>query len=174
MHTQYPLSLLILALAILPGVGFSQHLTDLRPRDNQAVGYIPHDPALDKRDFKLCGGTIQQYYAVDGGHQGGRKRLLGLLAQQPALQGARSASESGYITVRFVVNCEGETDRFRVLQIDKSYQPTEFHSELVEDLLSFSKRLTDWLPAEYQGNHYDYYQYLTFKITDGKVVDILP
>ncbi len=163
-----------LFLMVLPHAGRCQLMVDLKPKDGNTVGYISHDPTLDDPDFRLCGGTIQQYYAVDGGYRGGRKRLLELLAQQPKLQSAGEAEQTGYLTIRFVVNCKGQTDRFRILQVDKRYAPTTFDTVLVSNLLSFTKQLTDWLPGEYDGNYYDYFQYLTFKLADGKVVDILP
>lgn len=174
MYANHHLLLLIFAFSTLPLVGFSQQITDLRPKDGLAVGDIPFDPALDNADFTLCGGAIQQYYAVSGGYKGGGKRLFGLLSRQSFPNPAGSAGGSGYITVRFVVNCKGQTDRFRVLQVDRNYQSATFDSALVATVLGFTKGLTAWRPGEYQGAYYDYFQYLTFKITDGKVVDILP
>ncbi|SEL54284.1 hypothetical protein [Parapedobacter koreensis] len=152
----------------------AQQLTDLKHKDGMPVGHITFDPALDNPDFTLCGGTIQENYAVSGGYQGGRKRLLQLLEIKPLAKQRAIPIKTGYITVRFVVNCRGEVDRFRVLQIDRIYKPTIFDPAFVAAILTFTKALDDWIPGQYQGSSYDYFQQLTFKINDGQVVDILP
>ena len=51
-----------------------------------------------------------------------------------------------------------------------NYQKTEFDRNLVQELLKFTKNLDGW--ENFQ--KIDYYQYLTYKIENGKVVKILP
>ncbi|WP_051293096.1 hypothetical protein [Olivibacter sitiensis] len=149
-------------------------MSSLRPQNGGKVGYIPYDAALDDSTFNLCGAKeIPEYYGVSGGYRGGRKKLLSLLKQ---LKFPKSDVKplSGYITIRFVVNCEGKTDRFRVLQVDENYHNSHFHPSLVDSILSFTKKLDDWLPATIDNQPYAYFQYLTFKIRNGIPVDILP
>jgi len=43
-----------------------------------------------------------------------------------------------------------------------------------EKLLRFTKSLEGWIPKEIKGFKADYYQYLTYKIEDGKVSEVLP
>ncbi|WP_165439400.1 hypothetical protein [Chryseobacterium phocaeense] len=45
---------------------------------------------------------------------------------------------------------------------------------LGEKLLRFTKSLDGWLPKEIRGLKTGYYQYLTYKIEDGKVSEVLP
>lgn len=46
--------------------------------------------------------------------------------------------------------------------------------ELENKLLNFTKSLNGWMPKEIEGLKVDYYQYLTYKIEDGKVSEVLP
>ncbi|WP_167032254.1 hypothetical protein [Chryseobacterium sp. Tr-659] len=46
--------------------------------------------------------------------------------------------------------------------------------ELENKLLQFTKSLDGWLPKEIKGLKVDYYQYLTYKIENGKVSEVLP
>ncbi|MEF9480397.1 hypothetical protein OWR28_24350 [Chryseobacterium sp. 1B4] len=41
-------------------------------------------------------------------------------------------------------------------------------------MLQFTKSLDGWMPKEIQGLKVDYYQYLTYKIENGKVSEVLP
>ena len=73
-----------------------------------------------------------------------------------------------------MVNCKGQTGRFRVEQLDMNYKPKKFDNEIVDSILSTTKSLDGWLPATYDNKEFDYYKYLTFKIVDNKIIDILP
>lgn len=47
--------------------------------------------------------------------------------------------------------------------------------ETIENkLLKFAKLLNGWMPKKIEGLKIDYYQYLTYKIEDGKVSEVLP
>ena len=82
--------------------------------------------------------------------------------------------ENGYFTVRFLVNCEGKSSWFRMEGMDQDYQPKQFNSAISNQLLQLTKGLEGWRVAEHEGQTYDYYQYLTFKIENGQLSEILP
>ena len=82
---------------------------------------------------------------------------------------------SGYITFRFVIDCAGfRQPMTQVLQTDAGYVPTHFRPELVSELYAFLKTLKDWRVATYNNYAVSYFTYLSFKITDGKVVAVIP
>ena len=84
-----------------------------------------------------------------------------------------SKNTNGYVTIRFLVNCEGKTGLFRTQQLNENYTEENFDRDFIENL-SFTKSLYGWITKEVQRRKSDYYQYLTYKITDGKVSEILP
>lgn len=145
------------------------------------VGDIPFDPATDRSSFQRCGEgqyDVPQYYQSQTAYTGGTQALRQhfLRATLP-----RSTSvQEGYITIRFLINCHGETDRFRVTQLDTAYQPAHFSPALVAALLSRAKGLRAWLPGKFpgpgahQGEAMDSYYYLLLKMRHGRVVDVLP
>ena len=147
----------------------------------QNVGDIPFDPATDRSSFQRCGEgqyDVPQYYQSQTAYTGGTQAL-----RQHFLRAALPRSteaQAGYITIRFLVNCHGETDRFRVNQIDAAYRPTRFSPALVAALLGRAKGLHSWLPGKFSGPgaHHgeamDSYYYLLLKISHGRVVDVLP
>ena len=152
------------------------------PADPAAnVGDIAFDPATDRSSFQRCGEgqyDVPQYYQSQTAYAGGTQvlRQQFLRAVLPRSTGA----QDGYVTIRFLVNCHGETDRFRITQLNTAYQPAHFSPALVEALLRRAKDLHAWVPGKFSGPgaHHgeamDSYYYLLLKISHGRVVDVLP
>lgn len=115
---------------------------------------------------------IVQYYSVDTYFRG--RESHSETHPAPAPPRPEGKGQNGWVTVRFVINCRGETGRFRMPQIDRNYQPCTFHRALTDQLLAATKELHNWQPGQYDGATYDSYYYLNFKIADGAVQDILP
>jgi len=154
------------------------------------VGDIPFDPKTDNPNFEVqnedkilpyntrCGMLIE-------GERDGVLRYFSENYREEPIEGV-----NGYITIRFLVNFKGETDRFRVIEMDRDYQPYKFPESVSSKLLSLTKSLSGWktqfsrklvhtgsLPVQGEKAHpeaYDYYQYLLFKIKDGLIETILP
>lgn len=138
------------------------------------VGDIEFDKKLDGSDFKKCFVDFSsfQYYNFDGFQYKGEK--IEIEKKLETLNLKSDESSNGYITIRFVVNCEGKPGMFRVQQMNEDYKEIEFDKTFTDQLLEFTKSLKDWIPQEYLGIKINYYQYLTYKITNGKVSEILP
>jgi hypothetical protein len=142
------------------------------------VGDIPFDKILDDENFKTCNETnINQYYVrysadTRPGYQGEKKGLDKAILSKYSFQ--QSEQENGYVTIRFIVNCKGETGRFRIEEMDFAYKPRKFDSKISHQLLEIVKNLKEWIPRKSNGENLDFYQYLTFKIEKGQIVKILP
>ncbi|MGB3468300.1 MAG: hypothetical protein WBA74_23645 [Cyclobacteriaceae bacterium] len=138
------------------------------------VGDILYDPALDTTDFKPCHEdlTYQYYNFSNGIRYTGEKAAIRRAFKRnfrPTGNG-----ESGYLTVRFIVNCEGKTGWFRLVTMDKDYREVALSDDLTDQIMKITRELDGWLPGEFDDKPYDYYQYLTFKITNGDIEDIMP
>lgn len=139
------------------------------------VGDIYFDPKIDDPSFKLCDeNRVLQYYNFGKGllYKGEKVKLNehfkdGLIKKE-------QKKETGFLTVRFIVNCEGKPGRYRVQGMDYEYKEKKFNNDLTSQLLSLTKQLDGWMIGEYEGKAYDYYQYLTFKIENGKLIEIMP
>ncbi|MEN0003409.1 MAG: hypothetical protein AAF798_04675 [Bacteroidota bacterium] len=144
----------------------------------QNVGDIPFDASIDDENFKVCNErNIKQYYLrrssdAPPSYRGEKRALEQAILSEYSFPEA--AQENGYLTIRFIVNCEGAPGRFRVEEMDFSYQPKTFDPQITSQLLRLVKNLTDWVPRKRRNTTYDFYQYLTFKIQKGQVIEILP
>jgi hypothetical protein len=139
------------------------------------VGDIDFDPKLDQADFSLCDeATIYQYFNNSGGFAYAGEKQAIELAFKEAYQAPKRIGQSGMIRIRFVVNCKGETDRFRLLMADEHYQEKAFDSAITDQLLQITKSLKGWMPKQLKDAPINYYQYLIFILKDGQIQEILP
>jgi hypothetical protein len=139
------------------------------------VGDIAFDEKIDDPNFKICQeDNVFQYYNFSRGFQYKGEKVKVNEHFQNGFKGKEKNRETGFLTIRFIVNCEGKTGRFRVQGMDINYNAMEFHKELVNDLLTLTKTLDGWIVGEIEGLKTDYYQYLTFKLENGKLIEIMP
>ena len=137
---------------------------------------IQYDKKIDKKNFVVCDeDNVFQYFNLgDAIHYKGDKPMIinEFIANYDSTKVKR---ESGLIRIRFIVNCEGETDRFRMMQSDLNYKEKVFDKNISDQLMAITKGLDGWGKKEKKdGTSVDYWQYLTFKIIDGKIVKIIP
>lgn len=139
------------------------------------VGDIEYNLAFDKSNFELCHGDsgVNQYFHFGQGlqYEGEKKAIIEKFINeyQPV-----QSNESGLVRIRFIVNCKGETDRFRVIAMDNEFNEKKFDTRITNQLLNLTKQLNGWriLPKIQEAR--DYYQYLIFKIENGNIIEILP
>lgn len=137
------------------------------------VGSIQTDASLDDPTFIVCDETwTYEYYNFGKGVQfeGEKIKILNHFKEQYK----PLAKDNGYFTIRFVVNCRGETGRYRIESMNFDYQPIVFDEKTADQLLTLTKELKGWGIAAYEKKERDYYQYLTFKLEDGRITEILP
>lgn len=119
--------------------------------------------------------TFAYYYSVDGKYPKSSATLLKevrtSLQQQNNLYNG-----SGYITFRFVIDTMGRMmKRVQVLQTDSVYRSFHFDKQFVDELYTFIKSLNQWKIARSgAGSAIPYRAYISFKVKNGKVINILP
>lgn len=175
---------------------FSQKYEQAKDKN---VGEIVFDPSVDDVKFTKCNeDSPYQYYNIFNGFQyNGEKfeilklwkntenavsektdkketKEISFLRFKKADNNITPSKNSGYITIKFLINCEGKSGLFRVQQTDENYNETTFDKAIVNKILNFVKNLNGWVHGEYEGKKVDYYQYLTFKIESNEIKEILP
>jgi hypothetical protein len=142
------------------------------------VGDIPFDEKTDDPDFKLCftDNDIRQYFNFSKGvqYKGEKPAIDQYFKENYQLV---ESNQSGLIRIRFIVNCKGETGRFRMKAMDQDYQPVDFDQAITDQILRLTKEMEGWLPIEMEemnNTKWDYYQYLIFKIDRGDIIEIMP
>ncbi|MBN4052141.1 hypothetical protein JYT59_00150 [Sphingobacteriaceae bacterium AH-315-L07] len=137
------------------------------------VGDITFDKNTDDPDFTVCDEShIAQYYGVRSEYNGEKFAILNHFNSNYDKSGLED--ENGYLTIRFIVNCKGKTGHFRIEGMNPNYEPITINKKLTEQLLQLIKEMDGWKIAHYKNQPRDYYKYLTFKILNGKLAEILP
>ena len=139
------------------------------------VGDIYADAEQDDPQFMLCDDQeeVFQYFNFSRGMQiKGEKKALDRYIKTQFKN--TKASDNGYVRVRFIVNCKGETGRFRLLVSDLQFKEASLSKELTSQLMQITKGIKGWQIIYHDGKNRDYYQYLTFKIVNGDIKEILP
>ncbi|QCX00997.1 hypothetical protein FGM00_13070 [Aggregatimonas sangjinii] len=155
----------------------SENKNDLQPEYTRFVGDISPDSILDASDFKVCNEEkhIFQYFNTgDGFKYKGEKPALVSKIKNNFKPIAGSDYQNGYIRIRFIINCKGESGRYSVLSSDFSYEPKKFDQVIVNQLLTLVEELDGWETISKNGTSLDYYMYLIFKIENGRIIEILP
>lgn len=139
------------------------------------VGDIPFNPKTDKVNFYLCHKNfIIQYYNFETSYLGGTKAIKNFILTNYIFKPSYKLT-TGFLTVRFIINCKGETDRFRLSQLNNDYKNAIFNADLTEQILGLCKKLNLWIPGkDKKGNIYDSYYYLNFRFVKGRIITITP
>jgi hypothetical protein len=138
------------------------------------VGDIDFDPALDDSAFVVCDPKVVLQYYNTPSYYKNHRRAIELYFRNHYRPPANAAGQNGYCTIRFIINCKGQTGRFRIYELDTHYQPYTFDKQITSRLLQLTKAIQGWEPAAYKSNTYDSYQYITFKLQKGAIACITP
>lgn len=151
--------------------------TKLSNHSLNRIAFINPSETLDSDgNFSICGhiDEITDYYGSTlDTYKGGMSAIKQVV--NDALKNVTVSQESGYLTYRFVVNCKGEAGRFVTEETSLDFVPKKFSNEIRKNFYEITKLLNGWQAfKDERGNTRDAYFYLTYKLKDGQLIDILP
>jgi hypothetical protein len=137
------------------------------------VYHIQPNSDVDDPSFKLCDvSSAYPYYGTETSNSIDKRKLLEhFIALNSSTE---TTDQSGYIVIRFMVNCAGEPGRYRLSSFDEDYTSEEFPGELTDILLQQTKKIKSWNVVSHGGRKFDSYYYFAFKIENGKLTDVMP
>lgn len=134
------------------------------------IGDIAFDASIDNAEFVVCDEEyIVQYYSAGTYYEGGEKAIKTELRE---LITQLNFEKSGIITFRFVVNCNNQIGRFRVLMVNTDLKETSFNSNNIKQIQEAIENLKNWHAGKWDNQPLDTYYNLSFKILNGKITDI--
>lgn len=144
------------------------------------VAYIDFKEAKLTEGFKICDSTYMvDYYNYSRGDSVNRtttyiKGKNGLRKEVLSKYENRNYSDSGYLNYRFIVNCKGEAGAYVIHQNDLDLKPKTFNTDLTQQLFEITTSLKKWQPNYMRGKNRDSYMYISYKIENGEITEILP
>lgn len=138
------------------------------------IGYIDQENALLNDAHKLCDqGNL--YYTYNGAglkaYSNNKKKFRERLAQQYKPE---NFSDSGYLNYRFLVNCDGNPGWFEIIQMDLNLKEKQLDPNMVKALLTFTSNPENWNSLEIEDTAINYYMYVSYRIENGKVTEVIP
>lgn len=164
--------LLLVLIAVLKT--YSQNTVPQHLHVKEKIGWIPFDKSIDNSNFVVCDElNIEEYYQVNPSYGEGMPSIRKYVAaHQPELEAL--CKKDGYIIVRFVINCQGQTDRYRTKFMSLTYtDENTVNAELQKKIVHLLRSMGNWTPGKYDGKTYDCYQHLKFLFKNSQLVDVL-
>ena len=162
-----------LAIMVLMAIGKPVLAQTVAPPDQfpAQVGDIAFDPAIDDPSFRVCDSQqVYQYYMMSSYYRRHKRAIADYFISRYKA----ATNGTGYLTIRFIINCSGSAGRFRVYQLDSNYNNCRFGEDISGPLMNLVRSYKGWEPASSQGKNYDSYQYITFKLKKGAIESISP
>ena len=182
--------LAILILIVLLFIGAHFYFENKFPVDEDKyphyIGYIDQEKAQLNDVYTLCDeGLIMHTHhgAAEEGYKGSKKVFRDNILSTYKNEGY---TDSGYLNFRFLVTCEGNPGWFETIQVDTDYRPTKFNEAMVAQLLKLTAQPQHWNTYNYKRNpdhtHIldpeegpkNYYMYVSYKLKNGEITEILP
>lgn len=172
----------ILIIAVLATAGFFGYSfykneegydTENKPYKNY-IGYIDQQKALLNTKYKLCDdGRLYHTYSSAGlkAYKGSKKRFRDRVL---ASFNKNTFTDSGYLNFRFLVNCEGNAGWFEIIQMNLDLEETTLDSTMVNSLFNTTADADNWEVIEYYEAPRNYYMYVSYRIENGKITEIIP
>ena len=161
---------------ILFGYGYYQFWGKFEVDKNKYsknVEYIDPEKALFNEGFQVCNeDKIGQYYNLNQAtYSKGKNGLRTCILSNYVNKGYNS---SGYLNIRFIINCKGETGRYIIHENNLDLEPTQLDKEMVTQLFELTRRLKKWNPIRSKEKTWDSYMYISYRIENGEIIEILP
>ena len=136
------------------------------------IGGILYDHQTDNREFQLCDSTkvttSRSALTLNGSSNNVSTACLDVFEFVESFE-----SFSGFITIRFMVNCHNEADRFRISTMDWDFSLKECPAELKNHLLEIVKSLKGWEHSSRVNPNLDVAKFINFKIINGRLENVL-
>lgn len=177
------LGAIVITFLCLSAYGYYLANTKFKPSKNQftkRVAYIDFKKAKLTEGFEMCDSTtIVDYYNYRRGdkvynrteYSKGKNGLRNYVLSKYQ---NKNYSDSGYLNFRFVVNCKGEAGAYIIHQNNLDLEPKQFNKSLINQLFEITSSLKEWRPNYMAGGHRDSYMYISYRIENGEITEILP
>lgn len=135
--------------------------------------HIDREKAYLSKDFSICNKNfILQYYnperaTYSEGKNGLRSFILSNYIN-------KNYNDSGYLNFRFIINCKGEAGCYVIHENDLNLKPKKFSNDLKNQLFHLTTQLKKWNPNYYNNEYRDSYMYISYRIENGEITEIIP
>ena len=170
--------LLLFSLGFLACLGAIRILESMESQDNSLVSYPDHIGYLDASnpdmdmEINRCNPELLPvgFYssAFEVAFSANPSTFKKVIKQE--FNDRYDYDDSGFLIIRFIIDCNGYIGDYEVNSLDKDYKRTAFSKDLVNTLVELCLDKQHWKGRE----NIDTYMYLILKIQNGQVLEIIP
>ncbi|MCF6279787.1 MAG: hypothetical protein L3J14_05505 [Flavobacteriaceae bacterium] len=168
------LALLIIGILIFGYLYINTKSSINKEKYPHYVGYIDQENALLNNVYELCGkGLIHKTHhgAPDDAFEVSKKRFRETILSEYKNE---NYTDSGYLNFRFLVNCEGNAGWFEIIEMNLDLEEINLSDAMVNELLILTSNSKHWKILKHNKVSKNYYMYISYRIENGRIVEILP
>lgn len=162
-------AVLLFLLLLLTRYSYGQNQEQWQENYPNHVGEIAFDEKNDEADFKVAD-TLALF--TKPRIEGEKPAIVKYFKERYQSRGFEKVNR--YVTIRFYVSKAGKAGKFRMQAMNFDYQATACDEQCCEQILQLTKQFRGWKPIEHEGKAYGYYCYLSFKIVNGTLKELMP
>ena len=142
------------------------------PIVNHDLSYIPYDAKVDQADFVICDST--DFRSGRNGIQyiGGSNKLREDINSN-FVSNKKYETFNGYVVIRFLVNCEGKSGRYRTQSLNLDFSPVKAPSGLLSQTTQLIKNLDTWEKHSLNDSRMEFSKFINLKFNNGQIQHIL-
>lgn len=167
---------IIIVIFVTTGSYFYYQYYGKYPINNQKyphnIGYLSYDNQDFSESFERCSDKVPIGY-YSSAHNS--FRINKGVFRKFILQNFKNQNytDSGYLNLRFLINCKGEIGDMEINELDDDFRPTKLNTNLINHLIHLSIQKDNWKVPSSKVTR-DSYMYLIYKLENGEIVEILP
>ncbi len=172
-----PLLSLLIILVSLGIIGCQEGINPNKPEwdipiRNHDLSYTPFNPTLDHPDFIICDSTKIKSGRNQILYRGGLEQLHQDLRSAYKLESAYR-SFTGYVVVRFIMNCNSELGRYRAESLHLDFSSAQAPPNFVNHILDIFKNSNHWDRRLNTPSEQEYSKFINIKFKDGQIQHVL-
>ncbi len=173
-HTIQYISIVILLLLLTSckNEERSNETVSLWPSYNHDLSYIPFDPDLDNPNFEICDSASVRSGRNNFLYPDGNELLIEKIRNK-FQSNSTYKNYTGFVVVRFLVNCKNETGRYRAQSMNLDFTKSDAPVRLMNDCINVIKGIKNWKKSNRYDQETEYMKYINLKFKNGKIEHVL-
>ena len=169
-------SVIVIAVVCFNSYNYYMFNLSLIPKNNPfkyASHYIDPKKSLLNEGFTVCNEqrVFQYYNTPELPYPNGKNKFRDYIKANYINE---NYSDSGYLNIRFIINCEGKPGRFIIHENNLDLEPKKFNAKLKNQLFKLTSKIKQWKPIFLYKENRDSYMYVSYRIENGEITAIIP
>ena len=152
----------------------SAHQNSIEPQTilNHDVSYIPFITETDDPEFSMCDSPSIRSGRNRLQYEGGKDQLNEDIEAYYRKVDYQN-NYSGYIVLRFLINCRGDIGRYRVASLGPDLRSQKAPKELLSHSLAMIDYIDHWTKSQAYGDGTEYSKFINIKFDNGQIQHVL-